>query len=166
MSDLPVFSFTREFDASVSLVWKAWTEAEYLAKWYGPNLETVVHKFDLQPEGEWLNEMKFPNGSNFQKVIFKEIVPEQKLVWHHCSTDENWNVATSPMMPNWPRILLTTVAFEEERGKTSVTLSQVPVDATPDEIECFAQMKDGMKGGWGAGYTLIDQLLDDLKVGI
>ncbi|MBE7637661.1 SRPBCC domain-containing protein [Sneathiella sp. P13V-1] len=165
MNDLPVFSFTRDFDAPVSLVWKVWTEAEYLAKWYGPNLETVIHKFDLQPDGEWLNEMKFPNGSNFQKVIFKEIVPEQKLVWHHCSADENWNVTANPMMPNWPRILLTTVTFAEKEGKTSVTLSQVPVDATPGEIECFAQMKEGMKGGWGAGYSLIDELLEEMKIG-
>ena len=159
MSDLPEFVLDREFDANRELVWLAWTDPKLLQRWYGPGVETVIHKFDLEPNGEWLNEMKMNSGSNFQKMIFQEVSKPDKLVWHHCSTDENWNIAANPMMPDWPRILLTTVDFQERGDRTSVRLSQIPMDATDAEIACFAKMKDGMGGGWGSGYTIIDELL-------
>lgn len=163
MTGLPEFILDREFDAPRDMVWQAWTNPEHLNIWYGPGVDTVIHKFDLEPEGLWLNEMKMKNGSFFQKVIFKEVVKHEKLVWHHCSSDSDWNVVASPMMPDWPRMLLTTVTFEEQAGKTNVRLTQIPLDATDAEIACFAQMKDGMSGGWGGGYTIIDELLEGMK---
>jgi len=157
--DLPEFMLDRVFDASSEQVWRVWTDPRLLAHWYGPGVETVIHRFDLEPGGEWRNEMKMAGGSNFQKMIFKEVRPVKKLVWHHCSTDEAWNLTTNPMMPDWPRTLLTTVSFSETGGQTSVRLSQLPQDASDAEIDCFADMKDGMSGGWGKGYELIDELL-------
>jgi len=162
MTDLPIFIVEREFAAPRSLVWRAWTDPKLLTHWYGPGVETVIHKFELKPEGAWLNEMKMKGGSNFQKVIFKEIDEPSKLVWHHCSADADWNVAANPMMPDWPRKLLTTVTFEERESGTIVRLTQVPLDATEAEIACFDQMKDGMSGGWGMGFKLVDDLLATL----
>lgn len=162
MTDLPTFIVDRDFKAPRSLVWRAWTDPELLAHWYGPGVETVIHKFELKPEGVWLNEMKMKGGSNFQKVIFKEIEEPSKMVWHHCSADADWNVAANPMMPDWPRKLLTTVTFEERESGTTVRLTQVPLEATDAEIACFDQMKDGMSGGWGAGFKLVDELLETL----
>lgn len=163
MTDLPEFVLDREFDAPRELVWRAWTNPEFLQRWYGPGVETVIHKFDLEPDGVWLNEMKMGGGSNFQKVIFKEIVKPEKLVWHHCSADEDWNVAANPMMPDWPRILLTTVTFEEDGEKTNVRLSQVPVDASDAEVACFAKMMANMDGGWGQGYAILDDMFAELQ---
>ena len=165
MSDLPEFVLDREFDAPRELVWRAWTDPNFLQRWYGPGVETVIHKFDLEPDGVWLNEMKMSGGSNFQKIIFKEVSKPEKLVWHHCSADADWNIAANPMMPDWPRILLTTVTFEEKGDQTNVCLSQIPLDATDAEIACFAKMKDGMSGGWGSGYAIIDELLAELQAG-
>jgi len=165
MSDLPEFVLDREFDAPRELVWRAWTDPNFLQRWYGPGVETVIHKFDLEPDGVWLNEMKMSGGSNFQKIIFKEVSKPEKLVWHHCSADADWNIAANPMMPDWPRILLTTVTFEEKGDQTNVRLSQIPLDATDAEIACFANMKDGMSGGWGSGYAIIDELLAELQAG-
>lgn len=163
MTDLPEFILDREFDAPRDLVWRAWTDPKYLQHWYGPGVETVIHKFELKVDGVWLNEMKMKSGSSFQKVIFKEVSAPEKLVWHHCSADADWNVAASPMMPDWPRMLLTTVTFTQAGEKTNVRLTQVPMEATEAEIACFAKMKDGMSGGWGGGYALIDELLGEMK---
>ena len=163
MTDLPEFILEREFDAPRELVWRAWTDPTYLQHWYGPGVETVIHKFELKVDGVWLNEMKMQQGSSFQKVIFKEVNAPEKLVWHHCSADADWNVAASPMMPDWPRMLLTTVIFTQVGEKTNVRLTQVPMEATEAEIACFAKMKDGMSGGWGGGYALIDELLGEMK---
>ncbi len=165
MSDLPEFVLDREFDAPRDLVWKAWTDPELLQRWYGPGVETVIHRFDLEPDGEWLNEMKMGGGSNYQKMIFKEVSEPEKLVWHHCSADENWNIAANPMMPDWPRKLLTTVTFEDNGDKTKVRLTQVPLDATDAEIACFAEMKDNMAGGWGMGYKIIDEIIAESAAG-
>ena len=107
--------------------------------------------------------MKMGDNLNFQKVIFQEVVKPEKLVWHHCSADAEWNTAANPMMPDWPRVLLTTVTFEDNGDKTKVRLSQIPFEATNAEIDCFAQLMAGMDGGWGSGYTIMDQLLSELK---
>ena len=162
MSDLPEFVLDRKFDAPRELVWRAWTDRELLHRWYGPGVETVIHKFELKPNGVWLNEMKMKNGSNFQKIIFKEVSKPEKLLWHHCSADAQWNIVANPMMPDWPRILLTTVTFEEEGDQTNVRLCQIPLNATEAEIACFTKMKDGMSGGWGSGYAIIDEILLEL----
>ena len=163
MTDLPKFILDRVFDAPRELVWRAWTDPTLLHRWYGPGVETIIHRFDLEPDGVWLNEMKMSGGSDFQKIIFKEVIKPEKLVWHHCSADEDWNVVANPLMPDWPRKLLTTVTFEDKGNQTNVRLSQIPLDATDAEIACFAKMKDGMSGGWGKGYEIIDELLAELQ---
>lgn len=38
-------------------------------------------------------------------------------------------------------------------------LEQVPVDATEDEIACFAQMMGNMDSGWGKGFDILQTLL-------
>ena len=165
MSDLPEYILERVFDAPREMVWRAWTDPDVLHRWYGPNVETVIHKFDLVPGGAWLNEMKWGDNSHFQKVVFQEVTPPAKLVWHHYSSDSDWNVAANPMMPDWPRALLTTVTFDDLGDKTSVKLSQVPIEATDAELACFTKMMAGMDNGWGAGYTILDGLLAELQAG-
>lgn len=163
MSELPEYVLDREFDAPRDMVWRAWTDPELLARWYGPGVETIIHKFDLKPGGEWLNEMKWGEKSDLSKMAFKEIVPEEKMVWHHSSTDSDWNIVSNPMMPNWPRTLLTTVIFEDKGDKTSVRLTQVPIDATDEEIACFSEMMSGMDNGWGSGYKIMDEIFTELQ---
>jgi uncharacterized protein YndB with AHSA1/START domain len=163
MSKLPEFISDREFDARRNLVWRAWTDPELLARWYGPNIETVIHKFDLKPGGVWLNEMKMKSMSDFSRMTFTEVAPEERLVWHHSTTDADWNLISNPMMPEWPRVLLTTVTFEEAGDKTKVRLTWTPFEASDAEIACFAGAMDGFGSGWGAGYTIIDAILAELK---
>jgi uncharacterized protein YndB with AHSA1/START domain len=164
MSDLPECILERVFDAPRNLVWRAWTDPELLNQWYGPGVETVIHEFNLTPGGFWLNEMKFGANSSFQKVIFCEVEAETRLVWDHCSADADWNVAKSPMMPDWPMKLDTNVTFVAQGDKTLVTLSQTPMDATEAEAACCGKMMSGMDSGWGSGYVIIDKLLAELQV--
>jgi len=164
VSDVPEYSFDRIFNAPRDLVWRAWTDPEILHRWYGPNIETIIHKFDLEPGGSWLNEMKWGDKSNFQKVIFQEVTPPSVLVWHHySSTDADWNSTPNPMMADWPRLLLTTVTFEDKGDKTNVRLSQVPHEATDTEIACFAEAMANMASGWGKGFEIMDELLVELQ---
>lgn len=166
MSDLPEYTFKRVFDAPAPLVWKAWTTPELLSRWYGPGATTTIHKFDLKPEGLWLHEMAWGENSNFQKVIFKEIIPERKITWHHHScTNANWEDISNPMMPDWPHLLLTEVTFAGNEDNTIVILKQIPMEATQAEIDCFTEMMSNMDGGWGSGYKIIDEILKELEMG-
>ncbi len=162
MTELPEYRLERVFSAPREIVWKAWTDPTLLNRWYGPGVETVIHEFNLVPGGEWRNEMKYGGKSDYQKMVFAEVSPPTRLVWHHSPADENWNIASNPMMPDWPRNLLTTVTFDAEGDSTRVTLTQVPVDATAAEIACFADMMSGMDGGWGKGYAIVDEILAEL----
>jgi len=163
VSESAEYVLDRVFDAPRELVWRAWTDPEILHRWYGPGIETIIHKFDLRPGGAWLNEMKWGGNSDFSKMDFKEVTPPEKLVWYHCSSDSNWNIIANPRMPDWPRVLLTTVIFEDLGQKTKVRLTQIPIDATKAEITCFATTMAGMDKGWGSGYAIMDKLFVELQ---
>ncbi len=163
MTELPEFVLDRVFHAPRELVWRAWTDPELLHRWYGPGVETVIHRYDLQPGGMWLNEMKWGDKSDLSRMVFTEIVPPEKLVWHHSSTDRDWNVIANPMMADWPRVLLTTVTFSAAGDSTNVRLTQVPHEASAAEIACFAAAMAGMEGGWGKGFAIVDELLAELQ---
>ncbi len=163
MSEIPEYKLERIFEAPRELVWRAWTDPELLHRWYGPGIETIIHKFDLKPGGSWLNEMKWGGNSDFSKMVFQEVTPPSMLVWHHSSSDSDWNIITSPMMADWPRVLLTTVIFEDMGDRTNVRLTQVPIEATDAEIACFAAKMAGMDKGWGGGYAIMDELFVELQ---
>ena len=67
------------------------------------------------------------------------------------------------MMPDWPRVLLTTVTFREEGEKTHVRLVWTPYEATETEIACFAGAMEGFGSGWGAGFAIMDDILKELQ---
>ncbi|MCG8542842.1 MAG: SRPBCC domain-containing protein [Alphaproteobacteria bacterium] len=163
MSDVPTYVLERVFDAPQELVWKTWTDPELLPRWYGPRVETVIHRLDLKPGGLWLLEMKMGDKSGYQRVEYTEVTPTERLVWLHANADSDWNITSNPMMPDWPRILLTTVTFEEADGQTKLRLTWVPHEASEAEIACFKAAIDGMDKGWGAGMELLAGLLAELQ---
>jgi len=167
MSDLPTYVLEREFDAPRDLVWKAWTDPALLPRWYGPRVETKIHRLEVNPGGLWLLEMQWGGTSNYQRVEYTEVTPPERLVWLHSNADADWNVVPNPMMADWPRVLLTTVTFEETGGETGgrtrMRLTWVPHEATEAEIACFAASIDAMGKGWGAGMELLAELLAELR---
>ena len=163
MSELPTYVLDRVFDAPRELVWKTWTDPELLTRWYGPRVETIVHRHELKPGGLWLGEMKWGDNSNYQRVEFTEVTPPERLVWLHSVSDADWNVIANPMMADWPRVLLTTVTFAEEGGRTKLRLTWVPHEAGEAEIACFSAAIAGMDKGWAAGMELLAELLAELQ---
>jgi uncharacterized protein YndB with AHSA1/START domain len=163
VSDLPTYVLERVFNAPRELVWKTWSDPSLLSRWYGPRVETIVHRLDLKPGGLWLIEMRWGGNSNYQRVEYTEVTPPARLVWLHSSSDAEWNITASPMMADWPRVLLTTVTFEEDGAQTKMRLTWVPHEASEVEIACFAAAIDGLDRGWGAGMELLAELLIELQ---
>ena len=107
--------------------------------------------------------MKWGENSNYQKVVFKEVSPPSKMIWHHfSSTDAEWNDMPNPMMPDWPHLLLTTVTFEQSGENTLVRLSQIPLECSDAEIACFAEAMANMDKGWGSGFDILADILAEL----
>ena len=93
----------------------------------------------------------------------KAVTPPERLVWLHSVSDADWNIIPNPMMADWPRVLLTTVTFEEEGAQTRMRLTWVPHEASDAETACFAAAMGGMDKGWGAGMELLAELLAELR---
>ncbi|MEX0284858.1 MAG: SRPBCC domain-containing protein [Paracoccaceae bacterium] len=164
MTDLPIYVLDREFNAPRDLVWRTWTEAEFLSHWYGPGVTTIIHKLDVRAGGVWLNEMKMGDRSAYERMDYTQVDPKTRLEWHHSVTDADWNPAANPMMPDWPRVLLTVVTFTDlADGRTAVRLTWTPHEANDAEIACFTGAMAGLDQGWGKGMQVLEDLLETLK---
>ena len=163
MSDLPTYVLERAFAAPRELVWRAWTEEALFARWYGPNVETIIHRQELRVGGECRVEMRWGGGSNYQKLTYHEVAAPSRLVWLHSNADADWNVAVNPKMPDWPRTLVTRVTFDQDGAQTRLRLEWAPHDASAAEIACFAAAMDGMGMGWNAGMEILATILAELQ---
>jgi uncharacterized protein YndB with AHSA1/START domain len=112
-SDPKVIAGTRIFDAPRALVFSAWTEPRHLAQWFGPNgFSLTTHSFEFRPGGTWRFVMHGPDGRDYQnRVTFDEIVPPERLAYHHGGGDDVESVQFK-----------TIVTFEDLGGQTKLTL--------------------------------------------
>lgn len=109
---------TRLLDAPRELVFAAFTEREHIEQWWAPK-GAEIHEMDVKPGGIWRYSQPAQNGSlNPFKVKFIELDRPTRLVY-----DYGVDVA------NAPEPVRTTVTFEEEGGKTKVTLQLLFVTA-------------------------------------
>ncbi len=163
-TELPQFVLDRAFEAPVDLVWRAWTDPELLHRWYGPGVDTRVHHYDLREGGEFRYEMVMKNGFSMHgKFIYEAIEAPSLLRFQNMMTDEAGNAMRSPRAPDWPLVLMTTVTFAADGDRTNLRLVWQPHEAEPFEIEGFRAKVDGMGGGWGAGFRIIDEILAELQ---
>jgi uncharacterized protein YndB with AHSA1/START domain len=155
------FVITRVVNAPRSRVWKAWTDAKELKKWWGPKgFEVVSTKVDLKPGGIFHYLLRSPNGQEmWGKFVYREIAPEERLVFISSFSDETAGVARHPMAPDWPLKMLSTVTFAETGGKTTITVRWLPYEATGKEREAFEAGRDSMKVGWTGTFERLDAYL-------
>ena len=73
---------TRVFDAPRELVWKAWTDPDYVMQWWGPKGFTAPFcKMDFRVGGKFLYCMRSPDGQEYWNGgEYHEIVPYEKIV--------------------------------------------------------------------------------------
>jgi uncharacterized protein YndB with AHSA1/START domain len=76
---------SRVFNAPRDLVWRVWTEPEHVARWWGPRgFSTQIDRMDFRVGGSWQHTMVGPDGVRYpNKSIFKEIVPQERIVYSH-----------------------------------------------------------------------------------
>ena len=143
------FVITRTLDAPREVVFKAWTEAERLAQWWGPKGCAIeVGKLEVRPGGTFLYCMKMPNGSvMWGKFVF---------------TDDTGKIIRSPFSATWPLEILNTLTLVERGGKTTLSLRGSPINPTVEERNTFESFFKSMEQGFGG--TLV-QLVEYLAKG-
>ena len=87
---------SRVVNAPRELVWRAFTEPEHVAKWWGPRgFSTTIKKMDFRIGGVWEHVMRGPDGTNYpNKSTFKDIVPLERIVYSHGGGREDGPGAT------------------------------------------------------------------------
>lgn len=136
----------RIFDAPRELVFKAWTDPDHVAKWFGPEgFETPRDsvEIDLRVGGEFRLRMVQRGGGMEHKIRYEivELVEPQLLV-----------LRSDPM----PEVGLehhtvTRVELEEVNGKTRMTLTDGPY---PEEGGRHAG--EGWKGAFDKLAALVE----------
>jgi len=159
------FVISRTFDAPRDLVWKAWTEEDRLAKWFGPKGVKVTHsKNDLRPGGLYHYQMRSPDGSElWGRWLYREIVKPERLVFVNSFSDAKGGTKQSPFSPTWPMEWLSTVTFTENAGKTTVTIEWVPVNATEAQHDEFTAGRSSMNNGWSSTLQELSEYLAATK---
>lgn len=137
---------TRTFDAPVHIVFEAWSKPELFKLWWVPKsagMSLVSCDMDIRTGGTY--RLVFRHPAFDQPMAFfgtyKEVTPDKRLVWTNEESDQG---------------AVTTVSFEEDAGKTRVTLHEIyPTSAALDEAlagsaeglpEQFAQLDELLAG--------------------
>jgi len=106
---------TRVLDAPRELVWSAWTDPAQIPGWFGPKgFTTTVHEMDLRPGGTWRFTMHGPDGVDYENVaVYDEVTEPERLAYTYGPDEEGH--------PGF----VSTVTFDDEAGKTRITLRTV-----------------------------------------
>lgn len=152
---------TRVFDAPRELVFRAWTEPEHLAEWWGPKgFTNPVCEADPRPGGEWRICMRAPDGTDYWcGGVYREVAPPERYVATDCFLDEDGAVVDPiehyGMPEGTPAEMLMTVTFEEVEEGTKVTVHQTMPTGTAHEAGAYE--------GWSQSFDKLEAYLEDVR---
>ncbi|HYE17670.1 MAG TPA: SRPBCC family protein [Tepidisphaeraceae bacterium] len=160
-----VFTISRTFEAPRELVYAAWTQAERLAKWWGPTGFTVHHStLDLRPGGTFHYGMSSPTGqAMWGKFVYRDVAPPERLSFVNSFSDEQGNVCPDPFGLGLPLEMYSEVTFLERDGKTTLTLVGYPFSATDAQRKAYSDLRPSMKGGWTGTFEQLTHYLESAK---
>jgi uncharacterized protein YndB with AHSA1/START domain len=124
---------TRVFDAPIEEVWKAWSDSEYVMRWWGPDSFTSPSaRMDFREGGTSLVCMRAPKklgGKDMYSTwAYKRIVPLQSIEYTHNLADKDGNKVDPIKMgmpPDFPRDQRNTVIFKVVGDtKTEMTVTE------------------------------------------
>lgn len=170
VSETEVFKLSRTFDAPPQTVWAAWTEADHLAKWFGPaGMKLIVKSLDLTPGGVFLYGMQMatlPTGAGvtlWGKWVFRDIERPNRLSYVVSFCNEAGDPVRHPMAPLWPLEVLVEQSFSESNGKTVFESRSWPINATAEERAVFTAGHGGMQAAFGGTFAQLEAHLSSLK---
>jgi uncharacterized protein YndB with AHSA1/START domain len=134
----------RIFDAPRSKVWKAMTDPNLVAQWWGRGNKVVVEKFEQHRGGHWRIVEHADGQTHGFEGRYREITPEERVV----QTFE-WDG-----MPG--HTVLETLTLED-LGDGRTRIVNVSLFFTVEERD--GMLQSGMEGGVNESYAALDRVL-------
>jgi uncharacterized protein YndB with AHSA1/START domain len=155
------FTLTRIFNAPRDLVWKAWTDLEDLRHWWGPRGYTWVRAtLDLRRGGLFHYCLRAPNGPEmWGKFRFHEITPPERLVFIASFSDEKMGTTRHPFSATWPLEVMNTLTLSEQRGRTTLSLTGLPHNASEVERHTFRKGHVSMQQAFKGTFDQLEECL-------
>ncbi len=134
----------RIFNASRDRVWKACTDPQLVAQWWGRGNKVVIERMEVQKGGHWRFVEHSPEGVHGFEGRYREVTPPERVV----QTFE-WDG-----MPGY--VIVETTTFEDlSDGRTKLTTRSL--FHTTEERD--GMLGSGMTEGLNQSYRALDRLL-------
>lgn len=146
-----VIRIERVFDATRDRVWRAFSDRELVARWWGRGNELAVERWEFHKGGHWRFVEHGPDGDHGFEGRFREIVPEVRVA----QTFE-WDG-----MPGY--VAIDTMVLEDlDEDRTRMVSTSL--FHTTEERD--GMLRSGMEDGVKESYAALDRLLaeDDASV--
>ncbi|MBA3705089.1 MAG: SRPBCC family protein [Bacteroidetes bacterium] len=140
---------TREFDAPRELVFKAYTNPEFLTQWLGPKGYTMtIEKFDSRSNGMYRYIHKDKDGKEFVfHGVMHEILQPERII----------QTFEFEGLPEKGHVSLETARFEALSNDRTRVSSQSVFQTVADRD---GMIQSGMERGVKEGYERLDELLE------
>ena len=140
---------TREFAASLSLVWDAFTKPEILDQWYAPKPYISKTKYmDFKVGGQRFYAMISPEGEERWAIQqYRSISPKTNFKMFNVFADKDEN----PQLPgsDWD------LNFQETKGTTKVS-----INIYNESLERMEGLMEGFKMGMQMTYENLKGILE------
>ena len=145
------FEARREFNADISLVWRAFTEPELRDQWWAPAPWTCETKMmDFREGGKWLYDMVSPEGVRHGGVeLYDKIKAEDYYTGKDAFTNEKGEINEK-----MPVSTLKNTFIPTEKGTLVIFFTQYP---DTDSLETLIKM--GMAEGLNMGFDQLEEVL-------
>lgn len=157
------FEIKRGFRASLDRVWKAWSEKDQIARWWGPkgcSVEALLMEF--RAGGFFHYAMRSANAPiMWGRFNYREIVPQERIVWLNSFANAKCGIARAPFSDLCPLEIENSATFTEQDGTTKMILRAEPFGASAEEVQFFADLcsSGSLEKGYGGTF---DQLTNHL----
>jgi uncharacterized protein YndB with AHSA1/START domain len=142
-------TITREFDAPLENVWRAWTEKDLLDQWWAPKPFIAKTKvMDFKVGGRRFYAMVSPEGQEGWSIQkYTSISPKTNFKMYSTFADKDEN----PQLPgsDWD------INFSEQNGTTKVCI--IIINESLDRMKKMIEM--GFESGIRATLKSLDELL-------
>jgi len=137
----------RIFDAPRERVWKAMTDPQLVAQWWGRGNRLVIERLEVERGGHWRFVEHAPDGVQGFEGRFREVTPPERVV----QTFE-WDGMPGHVMVN----TMTLESLADGRTKL-ITISLFHTNEERDGM-----LNLGMEQGQNESYRALDKLLASL----
>jgi uncharacterized protein YndB with AHSA1/START domain len=138
----------RIFDAPRERVWRAMTDPELVAQWWGRGNKLVIERMELKRGGHWRFVEHSDHGVHGFEGRYREVTPPSRMVMTF-----EWDG-----MPGY--VAVDTVTLEDlGDGRTKVVT--VALFHTNEERD--GMLSSGMEGGLNESYAALDKVLAKLS---